>query len=303
LAKLSDYLQYLPLIGLRWLIGIFPAKLADSIGAGLGKLAHDLLKSRRLLARENVKRALGENLSEAELDRIVLECFHSIGRTVVEIGRFPKLGYEGMANLVDSHDNEILKRVYDEGKGAVIVEPHSGNWELLAVWPVKLGLPLDILMGTLHNPLVDRMLVNTRKEAGVGVISLAKSFRSAFKSIKAGRLTAITPDQHAPAVTIVAPFFGREASLARGPALLAVKTGCPIIPAGMVRESYDRHVVHCGEPIYPPNSGDEEKDIVTMTKAYFAYFEEHIRRYPEQYMWTHNRWKPITRTEEVKEAN
>ncbi len=81
--------------------------------------------------------------------------------------------------------------------------------------------------------------------------------------------------------------------MAKGPALLAYRTGCPIVPLAFNRESYDRHVVYCGEPIYPPNTGNEEADLLTMTKAYFKYFEDHIRKFPEQWMWTHRRWKKI----------
>lgn len=300
MAKLSYLVEYSTLAVLRALISVPSAKMADRIGSGLGRLAHDLLKSRRLIARDNLVQALGDQYSEDELDRIVLDTFKNLGRTMVEIGRFARLGFDGMARLVYSDDAHIIKRVYEEGKGAVIVEPHSGNWELLAVWPVSLGYPLDVLIGTLHNPMVNRMLVKTREQAGVGVLSLAKSLRSAFKSIKSGRLTAITPDQHAPAGNIIAPFFGREASMAKGPALLALRTGCPIVPVGLIRESYDRHVVFCGEPIYPPNSGNEEADLLTMTKAYFAYFEEHIRKYPDQWMWTHRRWKKIEKNDKVE---
>ncbi|MBI5265795.1 MAG: lipid A biosynthesis acyltransferase, partial [candidate division Zixibacteria bacterium] len=57
------------------------------------------------------------------------------------------------------------------------------------------------------------------------------------------------------------------------------------------RERYDRHVVMAGPAIYPPNSGDEEKDIVFMTEAYTRFFEECIRKYPDQWLWTHRRWK------------
>ena len=293
MAKLTHLVEFSALALARALIAIPSAKMADRLGSSLGRLAHDLLKSRRLIARDNLVQALGEQYTDEELDRIVLNTFKNLGRTMIEIGRFARLGFDGMARLVHSDDADIIKRVYEEGKGAVIVEPHSGNWELLAVWPVALGYPLDILIGTLHNPLVNRMLVKTREKAGVGVLSLAKSMRSAFKSIKAGRLTAITPDQHAPSGNIIAPFFGREASMAKGPALLALRTGCPILPVGLIRESYDRHILFCGDPIYPPNSGDQEADLLTMTKAYFAYFEEHIRKYPDQWMWTHRRWKKI----------
>jgi KDO2-lipid IV(A) lauroyltransferase len=85
--------------------------------------------------------------------------------------------------------------------------------------------------------------------------------------------------------------LGKDALQARGPALFSIRTGAPICPMLLRRESFDRHVIITGNPIYPVNSGDEERDIMTMTEAYVRFYEEHIRQYPEQWMWTHRRWK------------
>jgi KDO2-lipid IV(A) lauroyltransferase len=79
--------------------------------------------------------------------------------------------------------------------------------------------------------------------------------------------------------------------MAKGPALFAVRCGSPILPFLLRRERYDRHVIMAGDPIYPPESGDLEADILAMTEAYTRFFEDGIREYPDQWMWTHRRWK------------
>jgi KDO2-lipid IV(A) lauroyltransferase len=97
-------------------------------------------------------------------------------------------------------------------------------------------------------------------------------------------------------------FFGRPASIARGPALFAIRCGCPVIPLLLRRERHDRHVLIAGELIYPPKSGDEEADVRSMTARYVKFIEENIRRYPDQWLWTHNRWKPYKKEGNQRQA-
>jgi KDO2-lipid IV(A) lauroyltransferase len=150
---------------------------------------------------------------------------------------------------------------------------------------------MDFLIGTQHNAKVDDLLVGFRKAMGVGVIRLSTSARSVFKALKQNRVTGLVADQHASSGGVVTEFFGRPAATPRGPALFAIRANCPLLPMLIRRERYDRHVVIKGEPIYPPHSGDEEADIRQMTTAYTKFFEKSIRQYPDQWLWTHRRWK------------
>jgi KDO2-lipid IV(A) lauroyltransferase len=150
---------------------------------------------------------------------------------------------------------------------------------------------MDFLMGTQHNEKIDKMLVGFRKAMGVGVIQLSTSTRSVFKALKQNHLTGLVADQHASSGGVAVQFFGRPAATPRGPALFAIRANCPLLPMMLHRERYDRHTVIKGIPIYPPNTGDEEADIAAMTIEYTKFFESVIRKYPDQWLWTHRRWK------------
>ncbi len=267
------------------------ARQADSFGSWLGRVAYVLLPSRRRIAYDNLSRALGNTLSEEQIQEIIKRVFQNIGRTLVEFARFGKIKLEGTRKITVPDGLEHFQKVYEEGKGALVVTAHFGNWELLGSWVAASGFPIDFLVGEQHNKKVDKLLNDFRKEMGVGIIPLRTSLRGAFKSLKANRFAGLVSDQHAPSGGVILDFFGRKASTPKGPAAIAIKVGCPLIPFLLRRERYDRHVVMTGKPIYPPNSGDVEKDIETMTKAYTKFFEDHIRRYPDQWMWTHRRWK------------
>ena len=291
MASIGRNLEYAAALTGVKLAGLLSPQMADHLGGGLGNIAHLVLTSRKRIALYNLERALGAELTLAQRRRIVKEVFHNIGRSMVEFSRFNKLSLEDVRRLVIGPGEETLARVQGEGKGGMVVTAHFGNWELLGAWVAACGYPMDFLIGTQHNEKVDRLLVGFRESMGVGIIRLSTSSRQVFKALKANHMTGLVSDQHSASGGIVLDFMGRPASTPKGPALFSVRTGAPLLPFLLRRERYDRHILIPGEPIYPPNSGDEEVDIANMTRAYTKFFEQNIRKYPDQWMWTHRRWK------------
>jgi KDO2-lipid IV(A) lauroyltransferase len=290
MAKLSHEIEYLAtLLGVK-LAQALPNRIADSFGAALGSLAHLMLASRRRITHDNLRRAMGETLTEEQRDQIVREVFRHTGRTLIEFARLGRLVKGGLDDLIVGDGLEHLQQVHDEGRGGIVVTAHFGSFELFGAWVGTRGYPMDFLTGVQHNHKVNDLLNGFRREIGVGLISIDRSLKPVFKALKANRLIGLISDQHAPSGVVV-DFFGRPAATPKGPAAFAVKARAPILPFVMRRESGRRHVVMAGQPIYPPGSGDDDKDIQDVTAAYTRYFEECVRRYPDQWLWTHRRWK------------
>lgn len=291
MAKLSHHIEYwLALLGTK-LVQPMSFATADRFGARLGSIAHALLPSRRRIAFDNLKQGMGDSLSDDAIEAIVKRVFENIGRTMVEFARLGQVTPETARQFIIGDVTADLDRVIEEGRGAVIVTGHFGNWEMAGAYLSSRGYPVDYLVGTQHNKKVDEMFIGFRKQLNVGIISVKKSIRSIFKALRSNRLVALVSDQHDPGGGVILEFFGRRAATPKGPAAFAVKAGCPILAYMTRRERYDRHVVMACPPIYPPRSDDEEKDMETMTVAYTKFFEDCIRQYPDQWMWTHRRWK------------
>ncbi len=289
MAKLKHLIEFAAARILASIAQILSPQAADRFGTVLGSFVYHIAGSRRKISNDNIRSTIGKSWTENEIELLTRKVFQNIGRTLIEISRFEKLTVAGAQKIVEG-DSGILKKIYDEGNGGIILVAHFGNWELSACWPGIIGLPVNLLVGTQHNLMVDKMLNDFRKQMNVSVFPLDRQTRSAFKILKSKGLVVLAADQHAPAGTQI-DFLGRAALHPRGPALFSIRTGAPICPLLIRRERYDKHVIISGVPIYPPNSGDEEKDIRTMTEAYVRFYEEHIRQYPEQWTWTHRRWK------------
>lgn len=291
MASVSDILEYL---GLRlvWLIAnLLSARTADRFGAMMGRIVFSVYGSRREITKQNLKMALGDEYDHDRITAISKGVFENIGRTLIETCRLKKLGREGVINLIEADSGRIFEKIGADGKGALTLTAHFGNWELMGAWLATVGPQTSFLVATQHNSLVDKILEDSRASFGVDIIHTDSSLKDVFRNLRNGGFLVILADQHAPGESYVREFFGRPASIARGPALFSIRTGCPIVPLVLLRERYDRHVVLTAEHIYPPNSGDEEADVEYIMNRYTKFLETVIREHPEQWLWTHRRWK------------
>lgn len=234
---------------------------------------------------------MGDSLTEERIQETAKAVFSNIGRTIFELPRLGRLSTEDFNRIVEGDVREKIEQALSGGKGGILIAPHFGNWEMIAGWIIAQGFPMDELIGIQHNSLVDELLIGLRQSMGVGIIRSDTGVRGVFKVLKANHLLGVVADQHDPANGIILDFFGRKASQVKGPAAFSVKIGCPVLPIALRRVRYDHHVAMVGELIYPPCSGDTDQDIRDVTLQYTKQFEEIIRRYPDQWMWTHRRWK------------
>jgi KDO2-lipid IV(A) lauroyltransferase len=289
--KMSHGVEFAAFWLLTRLVQIMPAAVADKIAAGLGWLTYQLLKSRRAIAGDNLRRAFKEGISEAEIDRIVRVVFKNIARDIIEFARQPLIGLKKVDQYVTAHrGREYIDQVLAEGRGLMFVTGHIGNGELLGGWLAKY-YPIDFVTGIQHNPYVNKMFNSFRDVFGAGIIPVGVAARHALKSFKENKIVILMSDQHSATGGVVVDFFGRPASTPKGPAAFAVKAGCPIIFGVLFRERYDRYTAVINPPIYPPQTGDREEDIKWMTQEYTSQLEAFIRQRPDQWMWTHRRWK------------
>jgi len=292
MMKISHGLEFVALWSLTKTVQVLPGRVADLIAVGIGKLAYFILASRRRIAQENLRRAFPNEISEQEITKIVRTVFINVARTTIEFARQPIMKPDEILKSTISHIGvEYLDRVLSEGKGAMLVTGHVGNWELLGGWLAAKGYPVDFLVGHQHNELVNELFLTFRRSFGAGIIPIGVAARHVIKSLRANRMVVVASDQHSASGGVAVNFMGRPASTPKGPAAFAVKVGSPLIFGYLAREKYNCYRVEFFPPIYPAGSDNAENDIFLMTQAYAAILESIIRKRPDQWMWTHRRWK------------
>ena len=283
-------LEYAAAQLLRLVARVLPESVARALGRFIGICVGQLWRSRRNIAIRNIDRAFNGELPPRQTGKIVSQTFQTMGQTAFEVLRFGKLSPQMLLDRVEGNA-DLLRHVQEQGKGAILVSGHYGNWEILGAWLRALGFPVDVIVKPMRNPLVDALYNRCRATMGVGVIHTQVATKGIVRALQQKRFVAILADQYAGAEGVEVDFFGRSASTPRGPAALALKFGCPLVTGVLERRPGGRFLAHIDGPVEYRPTGDNEADVRAITQELTTRLESHIRRTPGQWLWTHRRWR------------
>jgi KDO2-lipid IV(A) lauroyltransferase len=268
-----------------------PAPLALSVGRRLGDLTALALPRRRRVTHANVAQAFPD-LPDADRRRIARRAWQHLGMTAVELVRL--LGRPLQATLDElSFDGlEHLQAVMREHGRTLVLTAHLGNWEYLSAAARLAGYPLSVVVRPLDSPALDALAEAMRRKTGAALIDKRGALRPVLEALRRGGLVGILLDQNAARREgVFVPFFGRAASTSRSLALLSVRTGTPVVPIFIRRDAPGRHCVVIGPPLARPAVNDPEQAIVELTAQCTQAIESAIRSMPEQWLWSHDRWR------------
>ncbi|HKO10778.1 MAG TPA: lysophospholipid acyltransferase family protein [Acidobacteriaceae bacterium] len=273
-------------------LGALPGGLARRVGSGVGALAWRFIPRLRRTGLRNLQLAFPTK-SEAERERILRDLYRCLGWQLAEFCQMPKYTRENTANRVRYEGLERYVAARDKGRGVLIVTAHLGAWELSSFWHSLMGYPMTMVIRRLDNPRVDRLVNGIRCLHGNRVAHKDDFARGLLAAMKRGDTVGILMDTNmTPPQGVFVPFFGVEACTASGLARVALRTGAAVLPGFMVWEPAEkRYVLHFGPEIDLVRSGDDERDVVENTARFTAEIEAMVRRYPEQWLWVHRRWK------------
>jgi len=187
---------------------------------------------------------------------------------------------------------EHLKQALSKGNGVLALIPHIGNYELAMRASPVMGIPLGVVSRALHNPRVQAHMAQQRERTGSVLIPHKQALPLMLKHLRAGHVVAVLNDQYSRrSHSMLVPFLGVRAWTSPGPALAAIRTGAPIVPCCMLRDGPDHQTLHFQPPLEIERTGDLRQDLEQATTAMNACLGEMIRKHPEQWVWTHRRFR------------
>ena len=282
-----------------WIVSTFgwwcrrlPKAWAMQVGRGIGILYYHLVKKRREIALGNLRTAFSRHFTTAQCTEICKASFINVGKTCIEFLRFPKLNADNIWREVTVEGAENLHNALAKRKGAIVFLPHFGNWELLSLtYGALIPDRAKAIAFPLKNPLLNTYIWRHREQMSLRLIPRNRAIRETLRALKNNEAVGFFADQNAGPEGVFVNFMGKTASAARAPAVLALKTGAPLLFSLSIRQPDDRHHVYISDPIYAEASDDSERDIEVYTTQMLKHLESYIHRYPEQWLWLHNRWK------------
>lgn len=290
-SSIRYFAEYLPFYLFAKIFSSLPLKSSLQAGKKLGRLLYVIDGKHRKLAIKNLTMTLG--LDNGEAKETARRVFENIGATFAEFINIPDLNKSFFDDNVEVEGFENYLKAKGDGKGVLMLGAHLGNWELLgAVHLIKMGQAASVVYKRAKNHYVTSFIDSVRRSYGVKTIPHRNSVREILASLKRGEGVGILLDQHAGSKeAVVVDFLGRPAATNFGLAVIALKTGAPVVPMFLLREGEGRYRAVYDEPIHLRKSGDYEKDIREATVIFNSMVEKYVRKYPEQWFWVHDRWK------------
>ena len=269
----------------------FRGRLTAKFFSGLLKLIHPRAK----VVDDNLLLAYPDSPAQWRKD-ICGQVYENLAWTVTEVLAFQRDPAQAFRWVKKVHGIEILDGVIHSGKGVLFMTGHFGNWELLGSWTAQYlaghGKTLHVLYQELHDQDISRYIHQTRERGKMAMLDKNASVMNLVRMLKRGGCIAFLNDV-AGSWEVSVPFMGHPATNMPGPAVMAMLSGVPIVPAFIYRDAPFEHEAEFFEPVKMPDeslSHDERMRAIILecNKVY----ENVIRRRPELWFWLHKRWRP-----------
>ena len=284
-------IEYAALRSACAVVNAIPYPVAMWFARCLAVVAVRVFRFKRARTLERIKTVFPFK-SERECRFIAERSLANVLQTAVEMIRAPRLTAEWMdRHVVDGRlYKDRLQAYVNEGKGVVIMVPHSGNWYMAAWSMAAYGLPLFAIAAKQRNPKIDAWM--KRQYGGIEVLERgsARTLVEIKEKIAAGRAFAILPDLRVPQPDVEVDFLGGKANVSHAGAMFAVKCGCPIIVAVMRREDGKHVFDHVGTLRPDPAASDKKAESARLTREAMRMLDERIKAHPEHWYWYNKRW-------------
>ena len=284
-------LEYALAWALIKLVGLLPRPLARAAGIAVAWLVYLFHGRLRSVGWRNLELAFPD-LSRGERKKILRGVFTSLGRQVAEVCLFPRYTRENVSQTVVYEGFENFERALARGKGVLFLTAHLGAWELSAFAHSLYGHPLNIVMRPLDNPYLDRLARHYRTMHGNKAVD--KDFaRGLIAALRNGETVGVLMDTNMIASQgVFVDFFGHQACTATGVARVALKTDAAVVPGFTIWDPVlKKYRLRFDPTVKLVRTKNREADVVANTALFTELIEEYVRRYPDQWLWVHRRWK------------
>jgi KDO2-lipid IV(A) lauroyltransferase len=291
-STLQINLEYLTARTLLAVFGALPLRLSLSLGSTLGGLGYYLSGRLRRTGQRNLELAFPE-LTPPRRDELLRGCFQNLGRLLGLFSQFTNTSPATLKSIVDSEGLDHLDAAIKSGRGVILFTGHVGAWELSSFALSLFDHPLSFLVRRIDNPKIEALVDRARTRLGNRTIDKRSAAREMLQILQAGETLGILVDLNTlEREGIFVDFFGVPASTTFMVAKLALRTGAEVLPVfAPWDQKRGRFLLKVEEPLRFDRTGNEEEDVRRFTQLFTGVVEKYARRYPDQWLWIHRRWK------------
>jgi KDO2-lipid IV(A) lauroyltransferase len=290
--SMRETLEYWLVVLVARALGVMPRGWARLIAGFLAIAVYGALGRLRRVGVRNLGLAFPELSAKARRD-ILRGTYRSLAWQLVEFCRMAGYTAENSRAEFRTEGLEHYLSARARGKGVLVVTGHLGAWELSSFYHSLMGYPMGMVIRRLDNRRLDDYVNGIRCMHGNRVLHKDDFARGLLTAMRAGETVGILMDTNMrPPQGVFVEFFGQQACTASGLARVALKSGAAVLPGFMVWEKAERkYVLRFGPELEFRQTADAEADARAATQVCATVTEEWIRRYADQWLWIHRRWK------------
>lgn len=271
---------------------ILPRPLARMAGVSIARLLLFLRPPLRHAAMENLRLAF-PGWSDTQRRTVIRGMARQAGWLAAEFAHLPALNRTNLDRVIVLDDTENFRAAQARGKGVLFLTGHMSAWELGPYAHALHEAPLHFLVRAVDNSRVDALVERYRCLSGNTPIEKGGAARAVLRVLRANGVVGILADHNASRLEgVFVNFFGVPACTTAGLARFALHTGAAVVPA-FVRwdPAIHKYRLAYQSALTLVRTGDEAADVVANTQLFMDIVEAHVRRYPDQWLWVHRRWR------------
>ncbi|MBN1308197.1 MAG: lysophospholipid acyltransferase family protein [Chitinispirillaceae bacterium] len=270
---------------------VLPRGMGLALFGTMGALAYCVPHPDRRRTLRHLKLIFGNTWDDATIRRTAHRVYRELGKNMFDAFRLPLLT-RGQFDAVVTHDSlDAVTAAYNKGRGGVVITAHTGCFEMLLHFFPRHGFKSFAVGRKLHDEGLDRIIRQTRSGGDIVYMDRSEPARNILRLLREGRLFGALVDQDTAVEGVFADFLGRPAFTPSGPIKIAMRMHLPLFVATTARQRGDRHHVFITGPLDLQQSGNFERDLIHNISTINRLIGATVIRYPEQWVWMHNRWR------------
>ena len=291
MATRGQWIGYFAYRGLAAVLQGTPRRAAGALASVAGLAVSEVWRDKRPLVRANLRRVLGPGMDEAAIDRLVTKAFCSYARYWVESARVVALRSDQIESTFSIDGFERFRLEMARGRGVVIVLPHVGSWEYGGRWLAQQGYPMTTVGELLEPPELFEWFTSQRAALGLNVLPPGHDTTvRLLDTLRAGRVVGLLADRDLAGNGVEVEFFGDKTTLPAGPALLALRSGAPLMTCAIYQQPRDLYHAVLQAPLDSTRTGQLRQDVQRLTEEMARSLEDLIRLAPEQWHLFQPNW-------------
>lgn len=277
--------------GLSGVLQALPGPPARALAAGAGLVMSRLWHDRRPVIAANIRRVVGPELPEEDLERLVTEAFHSYASYWVDSARLVSMRPREIERRFSIEGYEHVERAMAERTGIILALPHFGCWDLGGAWLTLKGTPMTTVVEPLDPPDLYEWFRARREALGLTVHTFGPQTSGRLSAaLRAGRLVGLVADRDLVGTGVEVEFFGEKTTLPGGPAVLSLRTGAPLCSTIVYQRPGGRGHGVIQAPIEMERTGSLRADVARLTGLLAGELESLIRKAPAQWHMFQPNW-------------